>query len=531
MEKTIELDDLTLHVTADEIREMRDYLLLNASNLTLGLPRTPRRYLRHGWQSWSLAAWTDLTPLPPPLPKSMQPQVDDPVYIHEKLPNGSWFGVVEFEGGKVLLLGALGLETHVRLNGDQLEAWSEAGPVEWLLAYGEEKSVFADYVELLGDHFGRVEKRPAPRIWCSWYSLYTAIDEPLLYKIFDGLGDLPFDVLQVDDGWQVSVGDWEANAKFPAGMNALAEKIKSTGRQAGLWLAPLIAVRSSRLFHEHPDWFLKDKKDHFVSAGLNWGESLYALDTTHPAVLEWLAKLMKQVRAWGFDYLKLDFLYAGALPGKRYQDMSRETAYRRSLQVMRDAMGKDAFLLACGAQIFPALGICDALRIGPDVAGQWESHRDAVLLSNPATPAVKNAIRTTLHRLWLSPLIQTDPDVAYFASRENSLTPEQKQMLQDLALVCDFKAASDLPQWLLPEERDTLRAFLKTHKVTQTGRYTFKIDKRIVDFSPATSMPEHPRGFDAVQSAFIGWLGDQRWALKLLDRMEKNSQAKMKSRL
>ncbi len=26
---------------------------------------------------------------------------------------------------------------------------------------------------------------------------------------------------------------------------------------------------------------------------------------------------MKQVRQWGFDYVKLDFLYGGALPGKR----------------------------------------------------------------------------------------------------------------------------------------------------------------------------------------------------------------------
>jgi hypothetical protein len=33
----------------------------------------------------------------------------------------------------------------------------------------------------------------------------------------------------VDDGWQLSIGDWEANGKFPSGMNALAEKIKSTG--------------------------------------------------------------------------------------------------------------------------------------------------------------------------------------------------------------------------------------------------------------------------------------------------------------
>jgi alpha-galactosidase len=533
MEETIELNDLTLRIMADDIREMRDYTLISGSRVTLSLPRSPKRYLRHGWQSWSLAAWTELTPLPVQKPTLLHPLQTDPVYTHEKLPHGSWFGAVEFEDGSVLLLGALGLETHVRLNGDQLEGWNEAGTsVEWLVAYGEEKSIFADYVELLGNHFGQVEKKSAPRIWCSWYSLYTIIDEALLYRVFDELGDLPFDVLQVDDGWQVAIGDWEANAKFPSGMSALAEKIKSTGRQAGLWLAPLIAVRSSKLFRKHPDWFLKDARGGFVSAGFNWSEPLVALDTTHPAALDWLAALMKQVRAWGFDYLKLDFLYAGALPGVRHENMPREAAYRHGVQAMREAMGADAFFLTCGAPIFPSLGLCDALRVGPDVAGEWESQRDTVLLYNPTTPSVKNAIRTTLHRMWLSPLVQTDPDVAYFAARGNSLTPEQKQMLQDLALVCNFRATSDLPQWLSTEERESLRGFLKDkHKPIQMEQYSFKLGKRVVDFSSAMSLPHPARGFDSVQSAVIGWLGSQGWALRILDRMGKSALEKMKKEL
>ncbi len=529
MEETLELDNLQISISADEVRETRDYTLLVGSRVNLRLGTHPKRYLRHGWQSWSLAAWTDLTPLPIQYPVILHPLQTDPVYVNEKLPHGSWYGAIEFEDGKVLLLGALGLETHVRLNGDSLEGWSEAGPVEWMVAYGEETSIFGDYVQLLGDHFGWVDKKPAPRIWCSWYSLYTAIDEPLLYRIFDELGDLPFDVLQVDDGWQVSVGDWEANAKFPSGMSALAEKIKSTKRQAGLWLAPLIAVQSSRLFRDHPDWFLKDAQGGFVSAGFNWGEQLYALDTTHPAALDWLAALMKQVREWGFDYLKLDFLYAGALPGARHEIMPREAAYRHGLKVMREAMGTDAFFLTCGAPIFPSLGLCDALRVGPDVGGQWENQRDAVLLYNPTTPGVKNAIRTSLHRMWLNPLVQTDPDVAYFASHRNLLTLEHKQMLQDLALVCNFRATSDLPQWLSAEEKDSLRAFLKDkHKPVQTGRYTFKLGKKSVDFSSAVSLPQPASGFDSLQSAVMGWLGSQGWVLRILDRIGKSSLAKMK---
>ena len=532
METTIEIGNDILTLSADEIRKMDNEIRLVGARVTVSLPRPPRRTLRHGWQSWSLAAWTDPMPLPAQRPRLLQPMQTDPVYVHDEGPHGSWVGAVEFEDGKVLLLGALGLETHVRLNRTRLEGWSEAGAVEWLVAYGEESALFARYADLLGNVFGRAEKKPAPRIWCSWYSLYTAIDEPTLGRIFDGLGDLPFDVLQVDDGWQVSVGDWEANAKFPAGMKALAERIKSTGRQAGLWLAPLIAVKSSKLFREHPDWFLKDAQGRFGSAGFNWGEQLFALDTTHPAALDWLAGLMKQVRAWGFDYLKLDFLYAGGLPGKRHVDTPREAAYRNGIKVMREAMGVDAFFLTCGAPILPSLGLCDAIRVGPDVAGEWESHRDAVLLYNPTTPGAKNAIRTTLHRLWLKPLVQTDPDVAYFATRGNSLSPEQKRMLQDLAQICDFRATSDLPQWLTSKERESLRDFLGDQpKPRQIGQTQFQLGPRTVDFASAVSMPEPPRGLEALQGALTGWLGSQGWALRILHEVGKNSLKKMKADL
>ncbi len=287
----------TSHLQLDSLPSAFDSQIVSASSLHLGLPRPPRRFFRHGWQSWSLAAWTAPAPLPVQQPRLLHPMQIDPVYADETAPHSAWVAAVEMAENDILLLGALGLDAHVRLNGDQLQGQYEAGEGEWLVARGDEATVFARYAQELGNRLGQKSDRPAPRVWCSWYSLYTAIDEVTLHGVFDGLGDLPFDVLQVDDGWQVSVGDWEVNEKFHSGMHALAQKIKSTGRTAGLWLAPLIAVESSRLFRDHPDWFLHNARGQFVSAGFNWGERLFALDTTHPAALEWLAALMKQVRA------------------------------------------------------------------------------------------------------------------------------------------------------------------------------------------------------------------------------------------
>jgi alpha-galactosidase len=286
----------------------------------------------------------------------------------------------------------------------------------------------------------------------------------------------------------------------------------------------LIAANHSRLFRDHPDWFLSENHGKFVSAGFNWGEYLYALDTTHPDVLAWLASLMKQVREWGFDYIKLDFLYGGALPGRRYLDLPREAAYRTGLKVLREAMGENTIFLACGAPILPSLGLCDALRIGPDVAGEWENMRDALLLYNPTIPGTKNAIRTSIHRKWLGSIVQTDPDVAYFRSIECSLNDEQKSLLQCLALVCGFKATSDLPAWLKSDEREKLRAFLSTRsKINQLSRYVFKVDGKTVDFSSAIPLARQPKGLDLIKRFIAGWLGDQAWILKTLDGIQKEA--------
>jgi alpha-galactosidase len=236
--------------------------------------------------------------------------------------------------------------------------------------------------------------------------------------------------------------------------------------------------------------------------------------------LEWLAALMNQVRSWGFDYLKLDFLFGSALPGKRYQDMPRETACRNGLKVMHEAMGDDAYFLACGAPILPSLGLCDALRIGPDVSGYWEDYRNAVLLYNQTTPSAKNAIRTTLNRFWLNPLVQLDPDAAYFRSVECTLTAEQKSLLQNLALICGYKATSDLPQWLTPDEKKSLHSFLENKpNVKQISRYVFQINDRIVDFNSAISLPNPPEGLGFLASQGLGWLANQKWALRIYDEI------------
>jgi alpha-galactosidase len=487
----IQLVSQIISVDATDISPIHGGHVVIGSTVSVTLAKPPNSFYRHGWQSWTLTTWMNpsehLTPISAHQTRAKD---EDTPYAYHDHPISAWVGASEMEGGKIVLLGALELAGRIEMIDNKMRGFYEDGHVgKWLISEGSEEAVFELYSNELGEYFG-VSKTKPPRVWCSWYSLYNTINERVIDQVLHGLDGLPFDVIQIDDGWQISLGEWEANNKFPSGMKTSADKIRATGRNAGIWLSPFITPQKSIFAREHQDWLLYDENEMPVYAGIGWSGELNALDSSNPEVLEWLDKTIRKLVNWGYTYLKLDFLYAAALPGLRKRDIPRESAYRQAMQVIRNAAGKDTYLLACGAPILPVLGICDGIRIGPDVAPFWESKPLSVWLNNPNHPGLKNGIRTSLHRLWLKEIINIDPDVAYFRSRHNQLTSIQKQLLLDLARITSFKATSDLPQWLKPSERKCLLSFLEEQpKIVQLARYKYNIDDRIVDFSSIIPLP------------------------------------------
>jgi len=498
----------TLLLDADAIPETSQHQIILASRVDLSLSQPPKRFFRHGWQSWTLTIWLD--PSYPPLPiraPEFRAKDEDPMYAFHKNHVSAWVGAVEFDDDDILLIGAINLGGRVELDKQTLKGFYEDGHEgEWLIARGKEDDVFAIYTSLLETKFGKSRYEKPPRVWCSWYSLFKWINEPILTKALNELDDLPFDVFQIDDGWQDNSGNWEASKKFPSGMAAFAEMIKATGRTAGIWLSPFIVTPDLEIFHEHPEWILRDEHGNLVTAGLNWTGTTYALDITHPEVLDWLDKLIRKVVGWGYGYLKLDFLYAGAVIGKRHEDVPREEAYRNAMQMMRNAAG-DAYILACGAPIIPSLGLCDGIRVGPDVSPYWLNKAMTVWLNNPNDTSTQNAIRTSIHRLWLKPLVNIDPDILYFRSRYNALKPHEKQLLQDFGMITGFKATSDLPRWWKSSEKEKVREFLNADPMIQKKkRYEYQLDGRCVDFSPAIPIQTSDRNIPVWLAKNIGLL-------------------------
>jgi alpha-galactosidase len=382
----------------------------------------------------------------------------------------------------VLLLGALGLGTpRVGADHDVLWGRAEDNAAEWYVAYGAENEVFAQYADLLAHRLGRRSGR-AGAVWSSWYSYFEDIDEDLVARTVKDLAGYPLDVFQLDDGWEPIVGDWTAGPSFPSGMRATADAIQAEGFRAGLWLAPMIALPGSEIATSRPDLLVHDEHGAPLISGHNWNSHYYSLDTTQPEVREHLREVFARVTDWGFSYLKLDFMYAGAITGHRREDIPREAAYREAIEHIRDVVGDDVYLLGCGVPMIPSVGVFDGARVGPDVGAFWDN---AERPGDPSGVGARNSIVSSINRVWMKRLYEVDPDAIYFRSTRSLLGDSERQALQDTAAVLEFRGTSDPVEWLTESERNAMAQWLpETSVIEQTGRYSFSVDGRSVDFTP-----------------------------------------------
>ena len=134
--------------------------------------------------------------------------------------------------------------------------------------------------------------------YCSWYYYYKDVTEKDFLENVETLAthqSSPFKAryVQIDDGYQAFQGDWnDQHASWPTPLADIAKKITDAGMEAGIWTMPFHASTASRVFREHPDWFVKgaDGKPLVAKGWSPPPDHLWAtLDTTQDAVLEHLS--------------------------------------------------------------------------------------------------------------------------------------------------------------------------------------------------------------------------------------------------
>jgi alpha-galactosidase len=286
--------------------------------------------------------------------------------------------------------------------------------------------------------------KKVPTGWCSWYYYFTNISEKVILENLYVVNriQLPVEFFQIDDGYQKEIGDWLIpNEKFPHGVSYLAEEIRKFGYKPGIWLAPFLVRKNSEFFKLYPEAVLKDEDGNPVPALWNylWGWTwTYALDITHPASLDYLEKVFRTLtKEWGFQYLKLDFLYAGLLKGDPYnKNISPHERYKQALDLIRNTVGKNVFLLGCGAPIIPSIGYFDGMRIGADVAPSWGPDIMRIWAKDRNVNCTENSLlnsvtRASMHRkLWLN-----DPDCLLVRKENNSMSYDQTILMASIMTV------------------------------------------------------------------------------------------------
>lgn len=291
---------------------------------------------------------------------------------------------------------------------------------------GTENEVYASWFEKLG-----LKKKDNKALagYSSWYNHFQDINQNTIKEDLDGCKKIleKGDLFQIDDGWEIKVGDWyEDEKKFPLGLKKEADKIKDAGYIPGLWLAPFVAEKDSELFKNHQDWFLKGDDGEPYKSGCGWS-GYYALDIDKEEVLDYLRRIFKKVYyEWGFKLVKLDFIYAVAPFNSKTE--TRAKRMERAIDFLREVSGEN-LILACGAPLFPIFGKADYSRISSDVSLDWDDkfYMKAAHLERVSS---KHALETSHYRRQLNNgAFIVDPDVFFLRDNNIKLTKEQKVLL------------------------------------------------------------------------------------------------------
>lgn len=292
---------------------------------------------------------------------------------------------------------------------------------------GKYDEVFDKYFDALGVKPLTDEKIKG---YTSWYNYYQNISEEIILRDLNSLYEYKdyVNTYQIDDGYQTSVGDWFSinKEKFPNGMKPLVDAIHEKGFTAGLWLAPFGAQKGSDIAKNHPDWLIKDSKGKPIPVGANWG-GFYALNIYNEEARAYIKSVFNEVLGvWGFDLVKLDFLYAASII-PMYNKTRGEIAYD-AIDLLRECVG-DKKILGCGVQQMPCFGKVEYMRIGPDMALWWKHtllrkhmHREDV-----STPhAINNSI---YRRCFNGRAFLCDPDVFLLRRTNIKFTREQQKLI------------------------------------------------------------------------------------------------------
>jgi alpha-galactosidase len=126
----------------------------------------------------------------------------------------------------------------------------------------------------------------------NWEATGFDFDFNRIVGLYDPAKEIGTELFLLDDGWfgnqyprvndHAGLGDWQPNRKrLPNGLAPLAAEAVKRDLRFGIWMEPEMVNPNSDLYHEHPDWVIRQPKRESELQ-----RNQLVLDLTRPAVQE-----------------------------------------------------------------------------------------------------------------------------------------------------------------------------------------------------------------------------------------------------
>lgn len=157
-------------------------------------------------------------------------------------------------------------------------------------------------------------------VYNTWNPFRSAINDSLIQEVAKAAAQCGIQEFVIDDGWQINegsktndngwghnYGDWLVDkSKFPNGLKPIFDYIKSLGMKPGLWISVATATSDSKVFKEHPEWFIINKNNQPGNLHTTKPDQVYTacLGTGWFDYIK--NKILSLVKNYGLTYVKLD---------------------------------------------------------------------------------------------------------------------------------------------------------------------------------------------------------------------------------
>jgi alpha-galactosidase len=263
----------------------------------------------------------------------------------------------------------------------------------------------------MGIRLAALQEKPA-FVYNTWNPFRVDISESLVVEVARAAAESGVEEFIIDAGWSTNYGDWIIDRKkFPRGLKPVFDSIKALGMKPGLWISMAGAASDSKVYREHPDWFIQDS----TGRTINLHQPFEGMKTACMGT-DWYdyfkSVVLRLVREHGLEYAKLDFAvvtsayrydaeisgcHAEGHPFHRDRAESNLELYRRVWQLFDD-LHREApdLFIDCTFETMGAMQLID-YDMCKHAEGNW--------LSNFEEPGPLGAMRVRHMAWWRSPAI------------------------------------------------------------------------------------------------------------------------------